>query len=364
MNHSDVGTGARPQDARATEATRPRHLNGLPVLTSRLAETLGDERWRDARPVLVPGGKSNLTYVLTSPAGEAILRRPPAGPLPRGAHDMRREVRVQRALHDTVVPVPKILMADLQGDLLGTPSYVMEKLPGHVVRADLPAGYADSPDDRAAIAHALVSTLAALHSLDRDEIGLQDFGRPDGYVVRQIETWASEWERLHEGDGGATDELVRRLDAAVPSNEAAATVLHGDYKLDNCLLDEQDPSLVRGVLDWEMSTSGEPLADLGMFLLYWREPGERQSTLAPAVSATGGFPRRADLVEAYARLTGRDVSRVGFFLALAHLKFAVIAQGVVVRGREGRMDGQTFDDAAEEAELFAQAGLDVLEGRL
>ena len=321
-----------------------------------IAKATGDERWRSLVATLVSGGKSNLTFELTSEAGVLILRRPPSGALLPSAHDMRREVRVQRALAGTPVPVPRVVAEEPTGELLGVPFYVMEKVPGHCIRGTLPEGYAQTPEERTALADALTDVLAALHMLDPESIGLGDHGRPSGYLERQIRRWCDQWNRTKTRDVPAVDELAARLARRMPPERRPA-IVHGDYRLDNCLMDRDDPSRVRAVLDWELSTLGDPLADLGMLLFYWREPGEEELALIPAVSHLPGFPPRSHLAERYAARTGVDLTEIAFYEAFACFKYAVIAQGIAVRVAAGAMAGQDFGDLGDEVVGIAEQGL-------
>ncbi|WP_433059055.1 phosphotransferase family protein [Dactylosporangium sp. CS-033363] len=329
------------------------------VLGPALAAALGDDGWRTFDVTLIAGGKSNLTFDLSSAAGSVVLRRPPTGALLPSAHDMGREARVQRALSGTPVPVPRVLLED-SGDLLGVPCYVMEKVDGHVVRDELPPGYAAEPADRVAMADALIDVLAELHRLEPDAVGLGDYGRPAGFMARQLRRWRGQWDasKTHELD--ELDELGARLVDAVPIGGRSA-IVHGDYRLDNCLLDRADPARVRAVLDWELSTLGDPLADLGLLLFYWREPGEPKPLLTPAITRGAGFPARAHLAERYAQRTGADLAELAFYEAFAHLKFAVIAQGVAARAAAGAMAGQSFGDLDDEVRRIAAEGLAVLD---
>ena len=224
------------------------------VLGPALARALGDPRWERMQASLIAGGKSNLTFEVTSEAGTVVLRRPPAGPLLPRAHDMGREARVQRALAATSVPVPVILLEDT-GELIGVPFYVMAKVDGYVVGDTLPAGYAESAEDRRGIADVLVDTLADLHAVDPGEVGLLDFGRPDGFGERQVRRWSDQWERSKSRDVPAVDELARRLRAHPPAGPGGA-IVHGDYRLDNCLMSRRMPPAIAAVLDWELATLG------------------------------------------------------------------------------------------------------------
>ncbi len=324
-----------------------------------LADVLGDDRWRDCSAALVSGGKSNLTFEVGCEAGVVILRRPPSGSLLPSAHDMAREARVQRALVPTPVPVPVVITEDRAGDLIGAPFYVMEKVEGHVIRTALPPGYAADEAGKVALADALVDVLVALHDVRPDAVGLSDYGRPHGFLERQIRRWNGQWERSRTHDVAAVDELGHRLAARVPGAQRSA-IVHGDYRLDNALMDPADPGRVAAVLDWELSTLGDPMTDLGLLLFYWREPGESEPALTPAVTRTPGFPGRAHLAGRYAAATGADLGDLPFYEAFAHFKFAVIAQGIAARVAAGAMAGQQFGDLEAEVARVANEGLAVL----
>ena len=334
------------------------NLTRLDLVGPALARALDDPGWERLEASLVSGGKSNLTFELTSDAGEAVLRRPPDGPLLPRAHDMAREARVQRALAATAVPVPAILFEDV-GELIGVPFYVMDKVDGYVVRDALPAGYAESARDRRAIADVLVDTLADLHAVDPDGVGLSGFGRPSGLGERQVRRWSDQWERSKSRDVPAVDELARRLRADPPTGPGGA-IVHGDYRLDNCLMAKRMPPAVAAVLDWELATLGEPLADLGLFLFYWREPGDHRPAMTPAPSMLPGFPPRSYLAERYAKRTGADLSDLTSWVALAHFKSAVVAQGIAARVQAGSMAGQEFGDIGAEVDRIAAEGLALL----
>jgi aminoglycoside phosphotransferase (APT) family kinase protein len=325
-----------------------------------LVQATSDGRWLSLDATLIAGGKSNLTFEVTSEAGAVILRRPPSGQLLPSAHDMGREARIQLALAGTSVPVPKVVLQEASGDLLGVPFYVMEKVPGHVIRAEMPAGYAETPAEKLMMADALVDVLADLHTVDPEAIGLGDYGRPHGYLERQIRRWNGQWEKTKTHEVKAFDELGGRLARRLPESRRES-IVHGDYRLDNCLMALADPSRVTAVLDWELSTLGDPLTDLGLLLFYWREPGEGEPVLTPAVTRSPGFPRRAHLAERYAQRTGARLDDIAFYEAFAHFKFAVIAQGIAARVVAGAMAGQDFGNLDDEVLKIAEEGLIRLE---
>jgi aminoglycoside phosphotransferase (APT) family kinase protein len=328
-----------------------------------LAEVLHDPRWATCDVALISGGKSNLTYRVASDAGEVVLRRPPLGHILPTAHDMVREHRVLAALQGSAVPVPRVLhLGDADGPL-GAPFYVMERVVGHVCRNGLPPGYADSPAQRAAIGVALVDTLADLHAIDPAGVGLGEFGRPAGFMERQLRRWSQQWEASKAHDHPALDELRDELVRTRPEQRAAA-IVHGDYRLDNAVLHPTQPGRIVAVLDWEMSTLGDPLADLGALLAYWSEAGDDgvrcAARIVPPVTAGEGFPTRAQVVARYAQRTGFEVSDVDWYQAFAFFKLAVVCQGIATRAAGGAMLGSGFDEAQRLVAPLVAAGRELV----
>ena len=330
------------------------------VLGPYLARELGDDRWVAPTVAVVAGGRSNLTYFVTSGAGSVVLRRPPLGAVRPTAHDMPREHRVLSALAGTPVPVPRTLLLCTDADVLGAPFYVMERVDGVIARATLPTGYAETAAERGAMAYALVDVLADLHAVDPAAVGLSGFGRPEGYLERQLRRWSSEWQALRSGDLPAVDALAAALASRVPTGPSGP-VVHGDYRLDNVVLDPADPARVAAVLDWEMSTLGDPLADLGLLLVYWQPP--EAATVAPSVTALPGFPGHAALAERYAARTGRDVTALPWYVAFGNFKLAVVVAGIVARQRAGAMADNTDDGIQSRIAPLAEAGLAALDIR-
>lgn len=341
-----------PQNPQLDELIRPS------VLGPALARATDDDRWISFDASLISGGKSNLTFLIRSDAGELVLRRPPTGKLLPSAHDMGREAKVQRALADSAVPVAKIVLSD-DGDLLGLPCYVMERVPGHIIRGELPPGYADDAAGREAMSWAFVEVLADLHAVDYEAVGLGDYGRPAGFLERQVRRWTGQWEASRTHDVADVDELAKRLASAIPAQQRNS-IAHGDYRFDNVVFAPENPGRIGAVLDWELSTLGDPLADLGLLMLFWAEPGEQFPALIPGVTNQEGFPTRAQMLERYATRSGVDLSDLNPYIAFAHFKFAVIAQGVVARSAAGAMGGQDFGNLDEEIRNLAATGLTYL----
>jgi aminoglycoside phosphotransferase (APT) family kinase protein len=294
------------------------------------------------------GGKANLTYLLRFGEREFVLRRPPLGPIPPGAHDMRREHRVLSVLHRQYARAPQSLLLCEDESIIGALFIVEERRVGFVIRDDLPAEFAGRPQLNRRIGLALVDALADLHLVDPAAIGLDGLGRVDGYLERQLSGWMRRWEASLGGPEEAESrvEMAPVLDwlrRTLPKERAGA-LLHNDYRLDNCLLDAGDPAHIVAVLDWDMCTQGDPLADLGYMLNYWVEPGDdpvwREIAAMPTWRA--GFPSRAEAIARYGERTGSDVGEVLWYQAFAAFKLAVIIQQIYIRYVRGQTQDRRF----------------------
>ncbi|MEV3993282.1 phosphotransferase family protein [Streptomyces sp. NPDC049837] len=305
---------------------------------------------------IVEGGRSNLTYVVTDGTGQWVVRRPPLGHVLATAHDMKREHRVISALHPTAVPVPEPLVLCEDEDVLGAPFYVMEFVAGTPYRTAEQLAPLGPERTRAAIL-GLVDTLVDLHAVDPGAVGLGDFGRPEGFLDRQLRRWGKQLDASRSRDLAGIDELHAALGRELPRSPAP-TVIHGDYRLDNALLGADDR--VNAVLDWEMSTLGDPLTDLGLLAMYSTPldlPGSPISTTAGAA----GHPPAAELVERYAARSGRDTSAISWYTAFAWFKLAVILEGIHYRYTLGQTVGAGFDRIGDLVPVFIEHGLTTLQ---
>jgi aminoglycoside phosphotransferase (APT) family kinase protein len=308
---------------------------------------------------LISGGRSNLTYLVRDAAGRAlVLRRPPLGHVLPTAHDMAREFRVLRGLEGTKVPAPRPLALCEDPAVNGMPFYAMSWCPGVVPADDLPPGFATLPAQRARMSEAFVDTLVALHAVDFRAVGLGDLGRPDGYLERQVRRWSQQWERSRTAPLPAIEELLRRLAAGLPPSPPPA-IVHGDYRIGNMAFDPADPGRVVAVFDWEMATLGDPLADLGYALIYWKEIGDPPWSRLPRGTDHPGFWTRAEIAAEYAKRSGRDVAHVEFYQVLALTKLAVISEGIYARHHQGKTLGRGFEDVRRESEPLAAHALEL-----
>jgi aminoglycoside phosphotransferase (APT) family kinase protein len=307
---------------------------------------------------LIEGGRSNLTYRVSDSAGHRyVLRRPPLGHVLATAHDMAREHRIISAVGTTGVPVPPTHGLCTDEAVNGAPFYVMGFVDGVVL--DHPdKGAALSSETKRDIAFDLIDVLADLHAIDVDAVGLGDLARREGYVERQLRRWTRQWADSRTRDLPAIDEVAALLAAAIPDQQGVV-IAHGDYRLGNCLTD-LDRRRIAAVLDWELCTLGDPLADLGYLGVYWATPeGDGKRPNDP--TGAGGFPSYGELVERYAAGTGRDVSRIDYYVAFSAFRLAVISEGVYARYVNGAM-GDAIDP--ELLESFRSAVEDLAIGAL
>ena len=289
-----------------------------------------------------PGGHSNLTYLVRFGEADVVVRRPPFGPVPPTAHDMAREFRWLSAMHGVfpLAPRPYLLCEDL--DVIGSVFYAMERRHGLVVRAEEPPALA-SLEARRRLSEAMIDTLADLHAIDVTAKGLNALGRPAGFVERQVRGWSERWHRSKTTPLPEMDALAEWLRAHLPADPATPSVVHGDFKLDNIMLDPDDVGRIVAVFDWEMSALGDPLVDLGIVLAYWSPtaPPEQHDALT-TITHRPGYLTPADVVERYAARSGRDVSGIRYYEIFALFKIAVVIQQIYYRYVQGQTTDRRF----------------------
>jgi aminoglycoside phosphotransferase (APT) family kinase protein len=311
----------------------------------------------------ISGGHSNLTYAIGDACGHRwALRRPPLGKRLGSAHDMGREHKVVSALGPTDVPVAPAVGLCQDESVNEAPFYVMEFVDGPILRGIAESEAFPDEGDRRAIGERVVDTLVAIHAVDPDAVGLGDLGRKEDYVARQLRRWQGQWEKSKTRELPAIDSVHERLSARIPP-QGPATIVHGDYRLDNMILTPAGE--VAAVVDWELCTLGDPLADVGLLMVYWPEAGEEGVSLGQPATMAPGFPSRDELRARYAERSGRDLSGLDFFVALGYWKLAIILEGVYARyaaGQYGKVDEgiqhfahlvERLAEAAREAEQHA-----------
>jgi aminoglycoside phosphotransferase (APT) family kinase protein len=303
----------------------------------------------------ISGGRSNLTYRVTDSGGHRwALRRPPLGERLASAHDMSREYRIISALASTLVPVANAVGLCEDEAVNGAPFYVMDWVEGPILRSIDQIDEFPDESDRRAIGERVIDTLVAIHSVDPDEIGLGELAKKEDYVARQLHRWNGQWEKQHTREFPLVSEVHDRLAARIPEQGPAA-IVHGDYRLDNMILTPRGE--VAAVVDWELCTLGDPLADVGMLLVYWGGEEEDLSALRPATTAPG-FPTRADVVARYAERSSRDLSQIEFYVALGLWKLGIILEGVFARymaGGYGEADKESAKGFARTVEKLIEA---------
>jgi aminoglycoside phosphotransferase (APT) family kinase protein len=311
---------------------------------------------------LLAGGRSNLTYAVSDGSTELVLRRPPLSHVQASAHDMSREYRVISALGPTDVPVPRTELFCDDAEVIGAPFYLMELSPGTAYRnrADIEAL---GPDTLRRLMFDLVDTLVALHAVDPAEVGLADLGKVSGFNTRQLRTWRRQLEGLRSRDLAGIDELAQLLASGIPETGTGGLV-HGDYRLDNVLINgSAGEEHVTAVLDWEMSTLGDPLSDLALLLLYADQPmlhDDGPSGISSAISSVPGYPAADEIVARYAEKSGRDVSDLRWYRAFASFKLAVVLEGVYFRFQHGATLGPGFEGIGEMVQPLIDQGLEIL----
>jgi aminoglycoside phosphotransferase (APT) family kinase protein len=342
----------RTHDEAAANEREP--LLVLEPLTAFLARS-GLDAPDDLNATPVGDGHSNVTFELTT---GVIIRRPPRGPLPPSAHDVLREARLLRALEKTQVRVPKVLAVCDDTDVIGAPFYVMEKMEGHVVTHELPETL-EAEAQRRGMAHELVDALVEVHAVDWTTIGLEGFGKPTGYLERQLRRFGGLWEHNRTRELPEVEEIGRWLAANMPESPPA-TVVHGDYRLGNTMFAPQAPARLIAIFDWEMATIGDPLADLGYMVMHWTQAGDDLGQFnLHHVTTMPGFPTRQELIARYEEGSGRPMQALNWYVTLALWKAVVFMEGNYKRAISGSTDDPYLKTFGKGVVELAQRALKV-----
>ena len=317
-----------------------------------------------------PGGHSNLTYLVRYGNREFVLRRPPMGPVAPTAHDMPREYKLLSVINPHYSFAPKPVLLCEEASIIGVPFYLMERRRGLIVRFKVPEEIGENLALRLRLSERVVDTLVALHAVDIQSSGIVQIGKPAGFVTRQVRGWADRWQRSKTGELAEMDQVINWLVDRIPAeDDADATIVHNDFKLDNIMLDPDDPTRVVAVLDWEMCTVGDPLVDVGLFLSYWTmkgtDGGSDQNRSLRAVTNGPGWMTREEIINQYEARTGRDLSRIVFYETFARFKVAVVIQQIYFRYVRGQthderfrnLDGLVRELSREALTLAQQSGI-------
>jgi aminoglycoside phosphotransferase (APT) family kinase protein len=352
-----------PDDIVRTHADAAGNAREPLLVLEPLIEFLGEHHLdapSDLAATPIGEGHSNVTFVLST---GVVLRRPPRGPLPPSAHDVLREARLLRALTSTPVRAPKVLAVCEDAGVIGAPFYVMERIAGEVITDSLP-GQLDTPHQRSRIADELIDALVELHDTDWADAGLEGFGKPTGYLDRQLRRFTGLWEHNSTRELPQVEEVGAWLESSIPESPPA-TIVHGDYRLGNTMFADRAPARLIAIFDWEMATIGDPLADVGYMLMHWTEPGDALGKFnAHNVTLRPGFPTRAELTARYEERSGRSVQALDWYVTLALWKAVVFMEGNYKRALAGSTDdpylksfGEGVIEIADRALAVSQHGL-------
>ncbi len=312
----------------------PNHSDTAPVRPGEELDTEALGRYLDRGGIVVeqfPGGHSNLTYLIRAGGEEYVLRRAPMGPVPPKAHDMAREYRMLESIHPHFQAAPKVYLLCVDPAVIGSAFFLMERRKGIILRETDSRTY--SAEFTARVSQAFIDGLIALHAIDIERTGLRALGKPEGFLDRQVRGWTERWRRAETESIAGMDRVIAWLAESIPES-GRATIVHNDYKLDNVILNAEDPGKLEAVLDWEMTTVGDPLADLGLTLCYWTLGSSSGRNDSP------GWYSREELLDRYAVGTGRDVTGIAYYEVLGVFKLAVILQQIYYR----YVNGQTRDE--------------------
>jgi aminoglycoside phosphotransferase (APT) family kinase protein len=361
-----VSTAIAPDDIVETVAEAQRNSRPPLLVLEPLGAFLDEHGLGDGQIEASPIGEghSNVTYLIRRGDSEMVLRRPPRPPLPPSAHDVLREARLLRALAGTPARVPPVLAVCDDPSTIGSPFYVMERIPGEVIVTSIPDAL-DSPQERRRIAEELIDALAEIHAVDWQAAGLEGFGKPTGYLERQLRRFTGLWELNKTREIPAVERVGAWLAQNMPRS-GPATIVHGDFRLGNTIYDAQAPARLRAVLDWEMATIGDPLADIGYLCMMWTESSDPTGGMREALGGATrreGFPTRDELIASYEQRTGRSMRDLRWYTSLALWKSVVFMEGNYKRAVAGTTDdpylktfGEGVLELARQAEAVADDG--------
>lgn len=347
-----------PKPAPELAPVRPDEEMDWPRLEAWLVETLGDVEG-PMRVLQFPGGHANLTYCVRFGDRELVVRRPPLGPVAPGSHDMQREYTVLSKLWQVLPTAPRAYAFCGDEGVIGAPFLVMERRHGVVVRSAIPDEMAHHADVERRVSFALVDAMADLHAVDPDAVGLSELGRPKGFVLRQVEGWKSRWDRAKSEDLAAFDAVYERLRKSLPAPPSTSLV-HNDLKLDNCQFEPANPDRVSAIFDWDMTTLGDPLVDLGTLLSYWPEPGDEVPRSPTVGAAREGYPSRREISERYAGHTGATLEAIAWYEGFALWKAAVVLQQIYIRFARGQTKDERFAALGGHVPRLVDCAADVL----
>jgi aminoglycoside phosphotransferase (APT) family kinase protein len=310
-----------------------------------------------------PSGFSNLTYMIKVGERDLVLRRPPFGRKAKTAHDMGREYRILSALNPVFPYCPKTLVYTDDESVMGAPFYVMERIRGIIIRKDLPKGLEYTPEEARRLCENLLDVQYELHSVDYKKIGLEDFGKPEGYVRRQVEGWSRRYIEARTPDAPDYEKVMEWLHEKMPGEIDKVSIIHNDYKLDNVVLSPENPLEIIGVLDWEMSTLGDPLMDLGSSIAYWIEENDPPNLQAIRIMPTNmpGALTRKELVDRYAERLGISIENFDFYLCFGIFRLAVIAQQIYYRFYHGQTKDERFQMLIFAVQILEETALNLME---
>jgi aminoglycoside phosphotransferase (APT) family kinase protein len=344
----------RTHEDRDSEAREP--LLVIEPLLEFLAAS-GLEAPDDLTATPIGDGHSNVTFVLST---GVVVRRPPRGPLPPSAHDVLREARLLKALEPTIVRSPSVLAVCDDAELIGAPFYVMELVQGEVITDQMPSQL-DTDEQRARVADELIDALVELHAVDYESVGLEGFGKPTGYLERQLKRFLGLWEHNKTRELDEVEQIADWLKANMPASPPA-TIVHGDYRLGNTIVANTAPAHLVAILDWEMATIGDPLADIGYLMIHWLEPGDDVGRFnLQNVTRQPGFPTRREMVKRYEERSGRSVQSLNWYVALALWKGIVFMEGNYKRAISGATDDPYLKAFGEGVVELARRALAVTE---